>query len=169
MKFFSKITVSLVLIVGISSCIKKETYPNTPHLTFNSLNVTTNDSLFIKVNFTDGDGDIGYSTTDFNPPLNCYIQLQRDSNNIFVPLLIITSSPPLNPVIGDTLCFPYNIPNITPSGSSKALKGTIKIALAKNIWDFAPISGQQVKFIIWIIDRAGNVSNRVMTTTVVMP
>jgi len=52
-----------LLIVVMSSCFKKETYPNEPIISYDAFSIS-NEKANLVFNFTDGDGDIGLSDSD---------------------------------------------------------------------------------------------------------
>ena len=62
---------------GISSCLSPPDYPETPEISFKRIQqrrVDTLTGLFdrvvVTVSFKDGDGDLGLSNDDINPPFN---------------------------------------------------------------------------------------------------
>ncbi|HTB08040.1 MAG TPA: hypothetical protein VK806_13905 [Bacteroidia bacterium] len=179
MKFFYSIIVASVIAVGISSCAKKENYPIIPAITFkNIILYTPGDSLDVQINFTDGDGDIGYPAGEADIKPNCYLEYLVDSitstgvnTGIYVP--VTTSNIDSNATTWDTVAYPYNIPYITPTGSDKALNGIIQIRLYSSVWRFTSSFfsnvGKSIKFRVWIIDRAGHVSNRILTDAIIVP
>ena len=59
----------------MSSCTKEKVYPVEPHIEFVSLtkvqnNLGYDDKGILKLSFTDGDGDIGLSDADTDPPFD---------------------------------------------------------------------------------------------------
>jgi hypothetical protein len=167
MKFFSPIVFAALVLLGISSCKKKENYPITPAITFkNIIHYTPGDSLAVQINFTDGDGDIG--TSDTGAPYNCYLEFLLDSVNVFVPQF--TSNPMSKVTTGDTVVYAYHIPYITPAGSDKSLNGMIQIQLLRSVWCIKGFDlGATIEFRVWIIDRAGHISNRITTSAIAVP
>ncbi len=129
--------------------------------------VNSDGSATLKINFTDGNGDIGYPSSDVNPPYDFFIEVQQQdvsSGNYFTytePGVIN------NPGTGDTTIIPYNIPDITPAGNYKALSGQIQIALSSGGWYF--VNNVNEKLVVWITNRAGVASNRIITPAVVTP
>jgi len=119
----------------------------------------------LQVNFTDGDGDIGYQTSDVNAPVNFYVEiLQQDSTGKFQPLL----DPLLHDTImGDTAFLGYHIPYITPTGNDKELSGQIQVVMSNSSWYFA--NNKNMEYRVWLIDRSGHISNRVTTPPIVSP
>lgn len=168
-------TFSIICLSGLlySSCTKKTNYSIIPAITYNSFTKfcsgSTTDSAFLRVNFTDGDGDIGYPTNDASAPSDFYIIPLFDSAGIFKPLPVSISSGT------DTLTFAYRIPYITPSGTDKSLNGIIQINLENAFVQFKTILTilqsrgfiiNQFKFQVWIYDRAGHKSNVLITPIV---
>jgi len=172
-------TFSIICILGLlySSCVKKENYSIIPAITYNSFipfcSGSTTDSAYLRVNFTDGDGDIGYPQGDVSAPKDFFV----------VPYIYVYSTKSFQPITNttnntvDTVMFSYLIPNITPSGSDKELNGIIQINLEDFIQEdisslvtnptFNSIANvHELQFQVWIFDRAGHKSN-VITTPVV--
>ena len=56
---------ALLLSAG---CESVEDFPDEPQITFKSLDIEGPNSATLKINFTDGDGDIGLSEADTLPP-----------------------------------------------------------------------------------------------------
>ncbi|HTB30756.1 MAG TPA: hypothetical protein VK808_01950, partial [Bacteroidia bacterium] len=77
MKYFRTFLIICVLGLLYASCTKKENYPIIPAITYNSFTPfcsgSTTDSAYLRVNFTDGDGDIGYPQSDASAPNDFYI------------------------------------------------------------------------------------------------
>ncbi len=105
-----------VLIFG--SCISPPNYPIEPEITFMSISrteVDQNDTIRIKIEYTDGDGDLGYATQDtFCKQCNLDTCLGGGRS-----LFLIDERVPQ--------CFAavYQIPIIPPKGSSDAISGSI--------------------------------------------
>lgn len=168
----SKTKISVVFILSqlilLSSCLKVETYPNEPTIEYKSFEVFQ-DSAIVTISFTDGNGDIGLETGDtlgnFAPDsffyYNAYLEYYEFMNGEWVKG---TADPAGNNFpTSDTIVFSNRLPNITPIGQNKALKGDIKLTLEPNY--FNPISNynDSIKYKIFIIDRALNISNTVET------
>lgn len=63
----------LFILLGIISCHERPTFPSTPSISFSDYYFREIadyplDSLIIKVNFEDGDGDLGLESTETSPP-----------------------------------------------------------------------------------------------------
>ena len=109
----------LVILIVFSGCIKPPEYPEAPEIGVVSISnniISQLDTITITVEFTDGDGDIGYNTLDTSKCNLC------DSSCL--------DHPTLNLFLFDsrTGCVtPYNVPFIPEKGSSEAISGEISI------------------------------------------
>lgn len=155
-----KISISHI-IIGIlllaSGCIQPPTYPKEPEITGVTISrnmITQLDSIRIKIEFTDGDGDIGYNNLDTSDCNLC------DSSCL--------KHPTLNLFLFDsrTGCMtPYNVPFIPEKGSSEAITGEISVVspaifcipTSGIVGEFPPFD--TLTYYIQLKDRAGNLSN----------
>jgi hypothetical protein len=71
MKWIKKLSIGIVLIGAVDSCIKEPSYSDVPRIELKdvyfkkgSLNQLIADTLVIKLKFTDGDGDLGIGPED---------------------------------------------------------------------------------------------------------
>lgn len=166
MKYFK--TFTLICIIGLlySSCVKKANYPDIPQISYNSyipfLSGSQVDSAYLRINFTDGNGDIGYPSQETGISPNCYIKIFVYVNKTNTFDSIYT--------------FPYNIPDITPTGNDKELNGIIQINFESllqtyvlndaSLYPAGYANFNQLQFQVWIYDRAGNKSNVLVTPTI---
>ena len=118
-------------------------------------NIKKNDSLYIQLRFQDGDGDIGFANND----ANIFIEDMRDGYVI-----------------------KYASPVIPGSASLSDVSGTIQLLIntqfnicckyANGQPACTPAEGDQkfdvLQYRIYIVDRAGNESNRVETGPIVI-
>jgi len=63
----------LFIMLGLFACHDRPTFPNTPSISFNDFYFREIadfplDSLIIRINFEDGDGDLGLKSTETSPP-----------------------------------------------------------------------------------------------------
>lgn len=138
-----------------STCQREDqVYPLEPVLTYNAFNVTGNTAEII-IDFTDGDGDIGFDEGQDPDEFNLYLTYQELTDTGWTT---IEFDPGYN----------YRVPNITPQGQYKAIKGSIAIEMTPYFFD--PTSdNSHVRFDIQLVDRAGRESNIVQTDEVEMP
>jgi hypothetical protein len=144
-----------------------------PSLTFVAFDQIRNtagkdSSGLLRLQFTDGDGDLGLSPADTFPPFNFgsiyyynfFINYFEKQNGQWVKIVI----PPLEPG-GDTLTNNSRIPNLTPVGQNKVLQGDLNFEIFTN----NPFSSfDTIKYEISIVDRAFNRSNMVSTEAIVL-
>jgi len=167
MKKILGIAFIVLLVAAFSACSKKANYPIIPALTYDSFTVNNDNSATLKVNFTDGDGDIGYPQGSNNVPVDFYIEIFHDSSNTIIPVQLPGNK---DAVMGDTAFIPYNVPYITPTGKDKELSGQIQVQIGTGpgTWYFRP-DGSYYQYKIWLIDRAGHVSKRITTPLIQCP
>ena len=160
---FSLLVFSFSLLV-ISSCVKESNYSVIPNITYKSFTPfcsgSITDSAYLQVNFTDGDGDIGYAANDATAPFDFFAIEYINHNGTYVPFTLNNGK--------DTINFSYHIPDITPAGKNKSLNGIIQINFenAFQINTQTTATGYnfyQIEFQVWIFDRAGHKSNAIMT------
>ena len=145
----------------LSSCVKEKDFPVTPTITFLYYSAYTNDSADCVIAFKDGDGDVGILDDDETTPNDYRLKyLYKDPiDGVFKPFDAIDSTAAM-----DTLFYSYRVPNLTPEGQYKALDGEIraKLRAAPLYYPLHTI----VKFEITLRDRAGHISNKVMTSEI---
>jgi len=152
-----KLFLGLVFLLAlcIAGCVKPPELPNTPRIVSVDLNTvnfpgvftpeTINDSLFILIEFEDGDADLG----------------EREDEP--VPYITIEDSR-----TGEIQTFGMN--GIEVNGALGSIQGTIQVkhktccSNANGIVCFPEDNlppSEEVQFIVQLVDRAGNVSNSV--------
>ena len=157
-KYIAGLAVLSALVLG--SCVKEKKFPDTPSIEFLYYSAYTPDSADCVISFKDGDGDIGILDEDSTTPNDYTLKyLYKDTDGTFKPF---------DSSIGtggfDTLFYSYRVPDITPEGQYKALDGEIRAKLRA-----APLyypTHTIVKFEIQLRDRAGHLSNKVMTNEI---
>jgi hypothetical protein len=143
MKTFKSLLIVLLSLSVLSSCKKDEGISEVPEISFVSVvpNVVTayQDSLVITISYRDGDGDLGENYTDDN---NLFVQ---DSRN--------------------QVTYGFRIRQLAPDDATIAIEGELNVKL-----DNAPIinggASESVTYTIWVVDRAGNISNRISSSSV---
>ena len=169
MKHYTKITLVLAIVtIMISSCLKPQTFPNEPEIEFVSF-IPKGDSGLFTISFTDGDGDIGLSQAQLDPPYdtgsyyyyNIYFNYYEFMNGSWVRG---TADPVGNNFpTADSITFGYRLENITPVGQNKALRGEIEVALEPFYFNTSSNHNDSLRFEIVLIDRSLNQSNIVQT------
>ncbi|MFO7789024.1 MAG: hypothetical protein R6V32_00500 [Bacteroidales bacterium] len=148
----------------ISGCYEIEEYPPEPEIEYKSFLIKdTIDALdnhilsgTLKMNFVDGDGDIGHesvndtATEDTNK--NVFIDLLKKEEGVYNEVEL-------------TIPYEYRIPYFETTANNPTLKG--KIIVSEINFD-PPYEGDTIKLRFYIIDRAGNKSNIEITPAVVL-
>lgn len=163
---FYIILIVAVFLVAFISCNDEDVYPETPEIEYNSFVKIFNPSTglydrgVLKFSFTDGDGDIGLEQGETEPPYDYnlfidYYELQfGDTVKVYITQYNDST------LQYDTLNFNARIPMLTPDGSNKSIKGDIEDTLFMYNYqgDF-----DTIMFDAYIVDRALNKSNRIVT------
>jgi len=148
---YSSLILGLILVI---SCSNPPEYPDEPTLEFVSMSrtvlnqaniISNNDSLLLTLAFTDGDGDIGAEDGDTSEIR--YIDLRQNFEQT-----------------------PLKIPFVGLQGVGQGISGEIFAILPTTTCLFddgrfpgtsAPGETNEVIYEMWIVDRAGNESNRI--------
>ncbi len=144
-----------ILLLGNSACKKDEVVPvitndttytnfelisDTPSISFVSIMPDVvqeyQDSIQIIISYRDGGGDLG----DSDPALR----------NLFVRDL------------RNNILYAYRIPKLSPDGSDITVQGNFSIVISNTIITNGS-SEQKVQYEVYITDRAGHVSNTILS------
>ena len=144
-----KVLILILPLLVFAACDDSPVFPETPAIEFISITPDevpqlTTDGLTLKFRYQDGDGDLGYEGTD--GPANLFV---TDLRAQFIN----------NP--GRTSA--YSIPSLTPDTRKPSIQGEIEIQI------FSPLyepSEEPLIFEVYMVDRAGNVSNVIQTDPV---
>ncbi len=155
----------LILVFMGSGCSKDPDLPVEPAITFVSFTKVLNnsgkdDKGILKINFTDGDGDIGLTDADIDPPYdtssmyyyNCFITYYEKQHGTYVAVdLPLTNN--------------ARIPLVEDAGLGNALTGDVDIELYIN----NPFSAfDTIRFDLFIVDRALHHSNTITTADIII-
>jgi hypothetical protein len=150
------------LVLMLAACKKPDEYPIIPAINFNSMFKTDNgqgidQQLSVVLDFTDGDGDIGYRSSDYTDPTSEYYNNYKASFYKF-------SSGSWTLVPTGTL-MQGRIPYLTPDGKNKTLKGQIQC-------DFLlaglTATNDTFRLEVFIYDRALHKSNSITTPAITL-
>lgn len=155
-------------MLGLFSCTKEINYGPVPEITFAGyerlLNSEGKDSLLLlRVNFTDGNGDLGYEEADTIPP---YSIGQPFFYNLHVDFYGIGASGKeyfIDNFSNDTIRFNQRVESITPEGKFKSISGTFEIRADYSLLLINGYNPSRVQLEVWINDRALNTSNKVLS------
>ncbi len=148
-----------IIMAGFIACNKIEQYDERPIITLSSYELLKNESgfdtsLLLKFTFTDGDGNVGLSDRDDNPPFdnNVIVDYFEKQDGLFTKILIPGST--------DTLNFNSRIKSFGNGTSTKA-----EVSININI---AVVIADTVRFDYFILDKDLNKSNTVTTGQIVL-
>ncbi len=151
----AKVAVLGAVAISVAGCFPKEQFPVEPRITMKSFE-QFGDSASLTISFTDGDGDIGLTATDLQPPFDTG---STYFHNMFLEYEELQNGEWVRPTL--SIPFYYRIPNITPTGQNKVLEGDIAVALKP--WPVFPAppgsSNDTIRFSVQLVDRAINLSN----------
>lgn len=157
---FNKYYIWLFLLsIGLCQCNDNKVFSEIPEIEFVGINQDTfnqgrliNDSIFITIRFRDGDGDIGFE----NNSANIFLKDNRDG-------FVNTFSSPV---------IPLNTSTASLEGTIRVLVRTLLSVCCKYTTGQDPctISSNQpldsFYYQIHLLDRAGNKSNEVRSSTI---
>ena len=136
--------IALMLVFAASSCKKDDVeISDVPEIEFVSVNPSTvveyQDSLTFTISYRDGDGDLG-------------------ENGVGVENLFLTDS-------RNDVTYTFRIKQLAPDGADIAIQGNLNVVLqSAAILDGS--ASQTFTYEIYVVDRAGNQSNTVTTSSV---
>ncbi len=149
----------IILAVALCHCNDKKVFSEIPEIEFVGINQDTfnqgrqvNDSIFITIRFRDGDGDIGFE----NNTANIFLKDNRDG-------FVNTFSSPVIPLSTTTASL---------EGTIRVLVRTLLSVCCKYTTGQDPCSVSITQSIdsfyyqIHLLDRAGNKSNEVRSSTI---
>jgi hypothetical protein len=143
----------------LSSCIKKDEFPIVPAIQWEGYSVIRNsagyDSLaFLKISYTDGDGNIGLNDWDTVAPYkyNFFVKMFQMKNDSLQEIIFPDTS----------INFNARIPILTPTGKNKNIKGEIEMMI-EIYYASAILTSDTIAFELYIQDRDLNKSNTIIT------
>lgn len=151
--FFKYLLLFVIVDIIVYACVKKTTYPTTPEIEYQAFYPYIGDSADLQIKFKDGDGDIGVSENDTTVTLWA-IYYYKDT--VTQKYRAYTSCP--NDC--DTLRTGYIVKSPSDAYKGKPISGEISVRLqqfrhSKKI--------KNIKYVIYLFDKAGNKSNIITT------
>lgn len=154
MKKAFNLLIVLFGFLALQSCFNAPTYNSVPEIKFNrwqyktfpvKMTENSTDSLSLFFDFTDGEGDLGDTTTGVT--------------NIFIKDL------------KTNLIDKYSMNPIPQNGSVDDISGTVEVKLGPNLLGRCLLPNiskpiDTTKYEVYILDRAGNKSNTILTTEI---
>ncbi len=158
-KFFFRYL--FILVVGsflTFSCVKKNSYPTIPEIEYKDFIPFIGDSADLQVKFTDGDGDIGVADGDSTRTFWVTYYYRDTITNKYIGFY--------RPLFNDTLRTGYIIKSPSNSYEGSPISGEVSVRLqqfrhSKRI--------THVKYVVYLIDKAGNKSNTITTPEIIVP
>ncbi|MDF1698159.1 MAG: hypothetical protein P1U56_20090 [Saprospiraceae bacterium] len=165
MRAFYNISILLGLfsVLFYYSCINAPKYSEIPEIEFISFSnlemdqsPLNSDTTILSIGFTDGDGDIGF-------------EMETTGENIF----IIDNRT-------EEIFDRFRVPSIPPEGANNGVSGEINMVLLNTCCVFPPQDSipncespmqyptNDLTFTIYIVDRAGNKSNEIITPPITL-
>jgi hypothetical protein len=146
MKKYLYVVSFFVLLIVLSGCKKEEVISHVPSIKFVSISpnpaIRYNDVIKLVIEYTDGDGDLGENKPDVK---NAFITDNRNN--------VVTT---------------FRINQLAPSEANIIIKGTLTFNLSpQGFVDDNSIS-ESTSYKIYVVDRAGNKSNEVTSSTLVI-
>jgi hypothetical protein len=155
----------LIELASLTSCHKAPNYPNEPQVSFNSIRVVSAfnndifanvDSVYLTINFKDGNGDLGNetSTISTSTPKDYFLKTFKAQNGVFSELDLSS--------IGGFSTDGY-LPLLSPTSAIGPIDGTLTYNLTfikpgVAIPGYPLKKGDTLRFDVRIRDRAGNFS-----------
>lgn len=144
MNKFLKTILPLLIVLAIASCKKDDiVISDTPEIEFVSVTPSTvveyQDSLVFTIWYRDGDGDLG-------------------ENGNAVDNLFLTDS-------RNNVTYKFRIPQLAPDDANITIEGNLNVTL-QNTAVLNGSSSESFNYSIYVVDRAGNQSNTVTSSTV---
>ena len=135
----------ILIVLLLFACKKDDALSVVPTIEFQSISPSIAqeyiDDIIITISYADEDGDLGENSPDID---NLFVE---DSRNGIV--------------------YHYRIPQLAPNGNEIAIEGNFNITInGSGITNNS--TSQQVDYAIYVKDRAGNKSNTITTSSIVI-
>lgn len=186
------LTIAVLVIFSFNSCLTKPDFPFEPTISFASLskksildgnNQLIEDSIFLEINFRDGNGDIGLSSADtlgkfaFRNPDNtlnpfyfnfyCDIYRQNKFTGQYERVKFPVSKDPILGIDVESNIY-GRVPPLLEGGQGP-IEGTIRYNIGGLFYDVLGINQRDsIRFEVFIYDRALNKSNVITTPAILV-
>jgi hypothetical protein len=170
----------LSLGAGLTSCLNEPSYPDTPEISFESIrlqrfpipNSVPIDSVYITINFQDGDGDLGLNSVEAQtaPYGSKDVAAVNYINTAFIKKPTVSqfdSARIFYPQLKRNLYSLFDHLSPTTDNRKSPLRGTL--TRAYGFFLGGPyLPGDEIKFRVSIYDRALHHSNEIETSSVII-
>lgn len=156
--FFKYLFGISLIIFGIYSCIKKKEYTPTPSIEYKAFYPYVGDSADFQILFSDGDGDIGVGQNDST--ISLFTTYYYYDTITLKYRAFLKASP------NDTLRTNYIIKAPSDAYKGKAISGEISVRM-QQFRHSTKI--KKVKYVVYLLDKAGHKSNVITTPELIVP
>lgn len=156
-----KILAGICLAALVTACEDPDDFSPIPQIT--NVELLTDEFPRLEVDFRDGDGNLGLSENETEPPFdfvgdsNAVVSENLFYYNLYVDVYYFANGEWT--LFEPAIPFYYRIPNITPTGQNKALEGTIEVDLTGNYPITFPEPADSIAFDASLVDRDLQLSN----------
>ncbi|RYY18260.1 MAG: hypothetical protein EOO36_08610 [Cytophagaceae bacterium] len=167
--------------VSLSGCLSEPSYPTTPSISFNSIERkrftignAVIDSVFLTIDFQDGDGDLGVTDAEEKAAANTKF---KGRNFIMTPFIKNASTggrfdslSRVRPFYATRTAFYDRFGHLSTTTDNRVspLRGTLTRAYRFALTEEYEATNE-AKFTVSILDRALHQSNEIETTSIVIP
>lgn len=149
--FLKYLFISTIVSVFVYACVKKTSYAPTPEIEYKDYLQISKDSANLEVKFTDGDGDIGVSESDSTKTFWITYYYKDSITQKYVGYY--------RPLTNDTLRIGYIVKSPSDAYKGKSISGEISVLVPKR----HSKKIKNVKYVVYLLDKAGNKSNVITT------
>ena len=156
-----KAILGFLVVLLAARCFKKNKFPSTPKIEFESFAIT-GDSAKLIFSFEDGEGDIGLSNENVAPPYDLESFYYNNLYLVYYEKKDNGGWQPGTDSNGDSIVFANRLKPIY-DGKIKSISGTIEYTIEPIFYNLLSTDGDTIKYRILLIDRALNKSNWIET------
>lgn len=155
---FKYLFFGISVVIFFVTCVKKTTYPKIPEITYKDFINFPGDSADLSIKFTDGDGDIGVS--EFDSTKTLFITYY------YKDTVTLKYTAYFSPLFNDTLRTSYIVRAPKDSYEGKPISGEISVRLQQSRHSSKI---KRIRYSVYLLDKAGNVSNKILTPELNVP
>jgi len=156
-----RLFLGIVVVLLVASCFKKNKFPSTPKIEFESFAIT-GDSAKLVFSFEDGEGDIGLSNDDVASPFDIGSFYYYNLYLVYYEKKDIGGWQPGTDLNGDSIVLANRLKPIY-DGKRKSISGTVEYTIEPIFYNLVSADSDIIKYRILLIDRALNKSNWIET------
>lgn len=167
--FFKSVFSFLLFAIIFGACTSKPKFPDEPHLEFVSLSkieVNQLDTLWVKLNFKDGDGNLGQIqdiVSQCSPDALYLCDFTSDSSCFKDPFWSVFLID-----MRDSCFVLQHLPSFEPDGNIKAVSGELLINVPPVFCKSSGSATDTLVYKVLVRDASGNYSNAVLTDPILI-